>query len=91
LNALEASPPGATVFVDVCQENGMIKVEVRDEGPGLDAEQREHLFEPFYTTKPNGTGLGLAVSRELIRSQGGDVCLMASETGARFVIELPGK
>jgi len=88
LNALEASPPGATVFVEVGHENGMARVEVRDEGNGLNAEQREHLFEPFYTTKPNGTGLGLAVSRELMRSQGGDVRLMPSATGARFVVEL---
>jgi signal transduction histidine kinase len=95
LNALEASPAGGTVQVRVCRENGMTRVEVEDEGPGLDPEKQEHLFEAFYTTKPAGTGLGLAVSRELMRSQGGDL-LYASNgtpdgTGARFIIKLPNQ
>ena len=89
LNALEASPAGGTVHVRTSQENGIARVEVQDEGPGLDPEQREHLFEPFYTTKPAGTGLGLAVSRELMRSQGGDLLYMPSQSGARFIVELP--
>lgn len=89
LNALEASPAGRTIHVRVSQENGNVSVEVKDEGPGLDPEQREHLFEPFYTTKPAGTGLGLAVSRELMRSQGGDVLYSPLPVGARFIVELP--
>jgi signal transduction histidine kinase len=88
LNALEASPAAGTVFVTVSEEHGTAHVEVRDEGPGLNAEQRDHLFEPFYTTKPNGTGLGLAVSRELLRSQNGDIRFLRSESGARFVVDL---
>jgi signal transduction histidine kinase len=89
LNALEVSPEGGTVHVRTSHENGVARVEVEDEGPGLDPEQQEHLFEPFYTTKPAGTGLGLAVSRELMRSQGGDLLHAASFMGARFVVELP--
>jgi signal transduction histidine kinase len=89
LNALQASPPGKTIYVRASQENGLSHIEVEDEGPGLDPEQREHLFEPFYTTKPAGTGLGLAVSRELIRSAGGDLIYAATEAGARFLVELP--
>ncbi len=91
LNALEASPAGGTVHVRTSHENGIARVEVEDEGPGLDSEQQERLFEPFYTTKPAGTGLGLAVSRELMRSQGGDLRYAAGPTGARFVVELPRK
>jgi signal transduction histidine kinase len=89
LNALEASQNGSLVNVRAFVKNGLAQVEVDDQGPGLGAEQQEHLFEPFYTTKPGGTGLGLAVSRELMRSQGGDLLYMASETGARFLVELP--
>lgn len=89
LNAIESSPAGGTVHVGAFDRNGKVEVEVRDEGPGLHAEQQERLFEPFYTTKPSGTGLGLAVSRELIRSQGGDLRLRASSAGACFVVELP--
>ncbi len=89
LNALEASPDGGTIHVRTTRENGIAKVEVQDDGPGLDPEQQEHLFEPFYTTKPSGTGLGLAVSRELMRTQGGDLVYAMSPAGARFVVEFP--
>jgi signal transduction histidine kinase len=89
LNALEASPNGANIYVRTSQQDGIARVEVEDEGPGLDTEQQEHVFEPFYTTKTSGTGLGLAVSRELIRSQGGDIVYAPNNAGARFLIELP--
>lgn len=91
LNALEASPAGGAIQVRACQDNGAARVEVEDEGPGLNAEQQERLFEPFYTTKAAGTGLGLAVSRELMRSQGGNLILAPSRAGACFVVKLPGK
>ena len=91
LNALEASPAGGTVYVRARRENGVIRIEVEDEGPGLDPEQQEHLFEAFYTTKPAGTGLGLAVSRELMRSQGGDLLYAPDGKGARFAVELPNQ
>jgi signal transduction histidine kinase len=89
LNALEASPAGGTVRVQASAEQGVVRVAVQDEGPGLNFEQQQHLFEPFYTTKPAGTGLGLAVSRELMRSQGGDLLYSALPMGARFVVEFP--
>lgn len=89
LNALEASPPGGTIHVRTVSEDGAVRVEVRDEGAGLNSEQQEHLFEPFYTTKPAGTGLGLAVCRELMRSQGGDLIYKPGGAGACFVVELP--
>jgi signal transduction histidine kinase len=89
LNALEASREGGAVCVRVVVKDALAQVQVDDEGPGLGTEQQEHLFEPFYTTKASGTGLGLAVSRELMRSQGGDLFYVARETGARFVVELP--
>jgi signal transduction histidine kinase len=89
LNAIEASPNGGSVHVHLHQLANSARIEVRDQGPGLNSDQQEHLFEPFYTTKPAGTGLGLAVSRQLMRSQGGDVKCAPAETGARFVIELP--
>ena len=88
LNALEASPAGGAIQVIVLEENGAAEVQVQDEGPGLNGEQQEHLFEPFYTTKPMGTGLGLAVSRELMRNQGGDLARAVSKSGARFIVKL---
>jgi signal transduction histidine kinase len=48
-----------------------VLVAVRDSGPGLDAEHLDHLFDAFYTTKPNGLGMGLAISRSIIEAHGG--------------------
>jgi len=89
LNAIQATPAHGRIQVLVYDRKEGVEIVVQDDGPGLNDEQREHLFEPFYTTKPGGTGLGLAISRELIRSQGGDLVYRANGTGAGFVIQLP--
>ena len=66
-----------------------IEIEIRDSGPGLSDEQRKHIFEAFYTTKPGGTGLGLAVSRQLVTEMGGDLYYVGSPKGASFVVAVP--
>ena len=69
---------------------GAVAVQVSDSGPGISPEARERLFEPFFTTKKAGTGLGLAVSRALVRAQGGDLeACSATKRGACFVLRLP--
>ena len=88
LNALEADPQ-CDVRVRLCGSNRKVVIEVHDSGPGLSEEQGQHLFEAFYTTKPDGTGLGLAVSRELIAEMGGTLTYKNGSPGATFVIELP--
>lgn len=88
LNALEATEGGGAVNIQIAQEGSVATVEVQNEGISLSSEQQEHLFEPFYTTKPSGTGLGLAVSRELMRSQGGELRYDPSKPGVCFVVEL---
>jgi signal transduction histidine kinase len=89
LNAVEASGDEGTVRVTVLSKNGIVAVEVHDSGPGLSTEQQQHLFEAFYTTKPTGTGLGLAVSRELAEEMGGTLKYKNEQPGATFVLELP--
>jgi signal transduction histidine kinase len=89
LNAVEAAGPDGTVGVRVARRDATIGIEVRDSGPGLSDEQREHLFEAFYTTKEGGTGLGLAVSRELAVGMGGALYYRNNGQGATFEIELP--
>ena len=91
LNALDVSKDGGVVITRISERGGAPVVEVQDNGPGLNVDQQEHLFEPFFTTKPSGTGLGLAVSRELMRSQGGDLCYDSNAKGALFVVHLPRK
>jgi len=89
-NAAEAAGSSGRVVVRVREEPGGTSVEVEDSGTGIGPEARAHLFEPFYTTKPKGTGLGLAVSRAIARAHGGDIEAGESQLGgARFALWLP--
>jgi C4-dicarboxylate-specific signal transduction histidine kinase len=67
-----------------------VQVEVRDSGSGLDAEHAAHLFEPFYTTKAEGIGIGLSISRSIVEAHGGRLSAGAnSPHGAVFRFSLP--
>ena len=73
-------------------ERQPIQISVRDNGPGLNPEQQERIFEPFYTTKTKGTGLGMAIAQRIVeahhgRIQVGDV----SGPGAEILVTLPSK
>ncbi|HKG14557.1 MAG TPA: ATP-binding protein [Pyrinomonadaceae bacterium] len=91
LNALQASRPGGRVRVEARVENEKLSVCVTDEGPGVPAEQRERIWEPFFTTKQRGTGLGLAIVRKRIEEAGGEARLAPQRPGegARFELTLP--
>jgi two-component system, NtrC family, sensor kinase len=85
-------PEGGRVTVRARRDGQHVRMEVEDDGPGVDPTVRDRLFEPFVTTKEvgEGTGLGLAVCRGLVESVGGQVALDASYTaGARFLVVLP--
>ncbi len=72
--------------------SGGVLIRVADSGPGLATEDAERLFEPFYTTKPvgEGLGLGLAISRDIVRDFGGNLSARSSEGGgAEFIVDLP--
>jgi len=64
-------------------------VDVADDGPGLSAEARARLFQPYATFRPGGTGLGLAISRKILLDHGGDLEWVPSEAGAAFRLSLP--
>jgi len=67
-----------------------VVMRIEDTGPGIPAEYREHLFEPFFTTREQGTGLGLAIAKSRIEENGGAIRLVTAEnSGAAFEIELP--
>jgi signal transduction histidine kinase len=89
-NALQAMPAGGRCTFRTASLAGGRRVElwVRDTGPGVPEAARAHLFEPFFTTRPEGTGLGLALCREVVRQHGGDVTL-ESGPGAAFRVGLP--
>ncbi len=92
LEALNDRPPGAReVVVSTARApDGDVLIEVRDNGPGISAQILERLFDPFCTTKPAGTGLGLASSRTIARSHGGTLEHRPNTpAGACFVLRLP--
>ena len=69
-----------------------MRIEVRDDGPGVPAELREKIFTPFFTTREKGTGLGLAFVREIVRDHGGDVMVRdAPGGGSVFSFDLPAR
>jgi signal transduction histidine kinase len=91
LNALHATPAGGRVSFSAVAEGGRLTVAVADTGPGVAPDQRERIWEPFYTTKQRGTGLGLAIVRKRIEEVGGQARLAPSRPGegARFELTLP--
>jgi signal transduction histidine kinase len=96
-NAVEASVAGGAVELTVEVAGGQAVVTVLDRGPGLPAEARARLFEPFSTTKAGGTGLGLALARKVAQAHGGTLAVGDREGGgtrARLAVPLhppPGK
>jgi signal transduction histidine kinase len=67
-----------------------VRVAVRDNGPGLNAEQRQRIFEPFFTTKTKGTGLGMAIAKRIVEAHGGRIAVgPGSGVGAEIVVHLP--
>jgi signal transduction histidine kinase len=89
LNAIDASPDGGVVRVNVAAESERVRIEVRDEGPAIPEAIRDHLFDPYFTTKESGTGLGLAVSREIVCHHGGTIDFESGDSGTTFVVKLP--
>ncbi len=72
-NAVEAMPDGGRLWIEVADLGERVQVSVRDSGPGIPEDFRERLFEPFATTKPRGTGLGLAFVQQVMHECGGEV------------------
>lgn len=90
-NAMDHSNSGDRIVVS-CERpnaNGRVEIAVQDQGSGVGDELKDNLFDLFMTTKPGGTGIGLATARRYARLHGGDVRLASSEKGARFVVDLP--
>ncbi len=90
LNALEASPPGGAIGVTLAREGGLLEIRVDDAGPGFGGRDPEELVRPFVTGKTRGTGLGLAVSRQIMERLGGSLTLGPNPGGgARCTLRLP--
>jgi two-component system sensor histidine kinase HydH len=91
-NALEAMPGGGELDVTIApRATGGARIEVADTGAGLPPDDPECVFEPFYTTRIHGMGLGLPLSRRIAARHGGTLEARSRHPrGSRFVLELPG-
>ena len=95
-NAIEAAARNSqsgegSVQTTLSRSSEAVRIEVEDNGPGVAADIVERLFEPFETTKRRGMGLGLSLSREIVKAHGGRLWLdRTGATGTKFVLELPG-
>jgi signal transduction histidine kinase len=89
-NSREAMPEGGTLKVSVKQTPKEVEVRVSDTGTGLSADAKHRLFEPFFSTKQGGTGLGLSLARQIAQAHGGKLEVDPSVVaGTTFVITLP--
>lgn len=89
-NAIEASRENGTIDIATTADDARVTVRVTDSGPGIPPGERTRIFEPFYSTKKGGTGLGLCISQAIIEEHGGRMTVESPpQGGARFVIEIP--
>jgi signal transduction histidine kinase len=90
-NAVQAMDGnGGVLTVRGRRHNGVVRIEVADQGPGIPADSRDQIFEPLFTTKQRGIGLGLSVSRSLAQANGGNLSVgHHGPPGALFILDLP--
>ncbi len=89
LNAIDASPSSSAVRVNMESKTDGIRIVVNDKGAGIAEDVRPHVFDAYFTTKPNGSGLGLAVSREIVANHGGTLEFETGPEGTNFILQLP--
>jgi len=88
-NSLDHAGPAPHIRIEARADDERIEIRVSDDGPGIPAGVRERVFEPFFTTRASGTGLGLAVAAASVRAHGGEIEVSDSARGAQFRIRLP--
>jgi two-component system sensor histidine kinase HydH len=91
-NAVQASPPGESVFISSVSEEERTIIDITDHGPGISADQKENIFTPFFTTKKEGIGLGLIIVKNIVSAHSGEVQFFDNpppETGVTFRVILP--
>ena len=90
LNATQHAGTGGRVAVEVVRDGQRARLDVRDTGPGIPKADRERIFEMFYTTRPQGTGLGLFLARTAVEQNGGTLAAIEpAGSGACFRLEFP--
>lgn len=90
-NACEAceDTEHSSVTITINQQPSQLLIKVDDNGKGIDQEIEKDIFLPFFTTKENGSGIGLSLSKNIIVAHGGDLYYSRKKKGSSFIIELP--
>lgn len=90
INAFQAMPDGGTLTLETEKENNRFAITVSDTGKGVPGENISRVFDPFFSTKPTGLGLGLAITKRIIEDHGGTIEFYSTEgKGSKVVIKLP--
>jgi signal transduction histidine kinase len=90
LNSIQSIDHSGKITVSVERHNGMAAISILDTGRGIAPEHLPHIFRPFYTTKGNGTGLGLSLARRIVEEHGGRIEVSSSlGRGSTFTVFLP--
>ena len=90
VNALDAMPAGGRLRVGLSSTSDGLTMTFADTGPGMDPSVERQAFTPFFSTKPEGAGVGLAISRRILDTHGGSIrCETAPGAGSRFIVTLP--
>ncbi|MPN60864.1 Sensor protein SrrB [bioreactor metagenome] len=89
-NAFDASERGCCVVISTYRENQNICISVKDTGTGISDEIITSIFEPFFTEKTQGTGMGLFLSKQIAKEHGGDLVVKSTlGQGSEFILQLP--
>lgn len=88
-NAVQAASEGGEIVLAIAMTDTSLRLSVTDSGPGVPAELRDSLFQPFVTSKVDGIGIGLAIARDIMRQLGGDLVHEDSAEGTRFTMVMP--
>ncbi len=90
INAMQAMPEGGVIEIGIRAEGARVFVQIEDEGQGIPSDLTEKIWDPFFTTKDKGSGLGLGIVRNIVEAHGGSIRIEnRSPQGARVTVELP--
>lgn len=89
LNAVEASPPGAEIYLEIKSGDDRVIIEVQDCGKGIPSEIQARIYDPFFTTKTGGTGLGLFLTRKIVEIHRGEIRFLSTPQGTTFILTFP--
>ena len=90
MNAIQILPEGGQVWVTISRMQAHAQISVADDGPGISEDKRNHVFDPFFSQRAGGIGLGLAIVRQIVYAHFGEIFVQESpQHGAEFIIRLP--